>query len=178
MPPDLEVRAGDLFCVRSAGPLSYAIMAVERFNSKDDRAEFGHSGVITDALGSTFEALTTLRYGSLDRYSGKPMLIARPVLKLTRAPVQRFDRQAAINRVISEHQGQVYPFWRILLHLVPPASKYLSVAGKWLVCSEVVAKVESRMGVLSGPYAGRNPDDLADRWRIAWTHQVLYDGVW
>ncbi|MDX9894349.1 MAG: hypothetical protein RBS34_02820 [Desulfofustis sp.] len=178
MPADIELRAGDLFCVRSAGLLSFAILAVERFNAKDDRAEFGHSGVIVDALGSTFEALATLRYGSLDRYRGKHVLIARPVLKVSRSPVQRYDRQAAINRVIREHQGQIYPFWRIPLHLVPPASKYLSVAGRWLVCSEVVAKTESYMGVLSGPYAGRNPDDLADRWRLSWTHQVLFDGVW
>jgi hypothetical protein len=178
MPPDVELRPGDLFCVRSAGLLSYAIMAVERFNSEDDAAEFGHSGVIIDAHGSTFEALTTLRYGSLERYRGKKLLIARPSLKLSRAPVQRFDRQAAINRVIREHRGQIYPFWRIPLHLVPPASKYLSVAGRWLVCSEVVAKTELYMGVLAGPYTGRNPDDLADRWRVSWTHQVLFDGVW
>jgi hypothetical protein len=178
MAPDIELRAGDLFCVRSVGLLSYAILAVERFNSKDDRAEFGHSGVIIDAYGSTFEALTTLRYGSLDRYRGKKMLIARPVKKLSQAPVQRFDRQAAINRVIREHRGQIYPFWRIPLHLVPPTAKYLSVSGRWLVCSEVVAKVESFIGVMSGPYTGRNPDDLADRWRVSWTHQVLFDGVW
>ncbi len=178
MAPAIDLRAGDLFCVRSAGLLSYAIMAVERFNSKDDKAEFGHSGIIVDAQGSTFEALTTLRYGSIDRYRGQHLLIARPVLKISRSPVQLFDRHAAINRVIREHQGQIYPFWRIALHLVPPVAKYLSVDGRWLVCSEITAKAEVYMGVLSGPYAGRNPDDLADRWRVSWTHQVLFDGRW
>ncbi len=174
----VKVQAGDLFCVRSAGPLSYAILAVERFNSKDNRAEFGHSGVILDSLGSTFEARSTLGYGSLDRYLGKPMLIARPVLKLSRAPLLRYERQRAINLVITQHLGQIYPFWRIFLHLVPPASKYLTAGGRWLVCSEVTAKVESLMGVLSGPYTGRNPDDLADRWRISWAHEVIFDGCW
>lgn len=178
MQPDLQLRAGDLFCVRSAGLLSYAIIAVERWNSKDDKAEFGHSGIIVDVQGNTFEALTTLRYGSLESYRGKHMLIARPVKKLCESPVQYIDRHKAINRVIREHQGQFYPFWRIALHLVPPAAKYLSVEGRWLVCSEITAKAEVYMGVLSGPYAGRNPDDLADRWRVSWTHQVVFDGVW
>ncbi|MDX9896715.1 MAG: hypothetical protein RBS34_14795 [Desulfofustis sp.] len=178
MPSDIELQAGDLFCVRSAGPLSWAIIAVEKFHAKDNRAEFGHSGVITDRLGSTFEALATMRHGSLDRYRGRRLLIARPVRRTDGEMVRIYHRQAAINRIIREHRGQIYPFWRIALHLIPPASKYLSLAGSRLVCSELTAKAEVLMGTLHVPYTGRNPDDLADRWRYAWTHQVIYDGVW
>lgn len=172
------LKAGDLFCVNSAGPLSTAIKVVERVHAVDNEASYGHAGIVISPDGATFEALARIGIYHLDRYLGQQILIARPVYRLDTTRIKSNDRLVALNQVMKRHKGKLYPFWRIPLFLLPPLAKYLSAGGRFLVCSELNAYYESLLDTISGPYTGRMPDDLADRWRTSWTHKIIYQGLW
>lgn len=172
-----ELQAGDVFCVDSAGPLSSVIKAIERFNSKDNAADYGHAGIIIDPHGGTFEALATLRYGDISRYAGRRVLIARPMRSTSQGYITLSKKQAQINQIIRDHRGQIYPAWRLLFHLVPPLAKYLSF-GSYLVCSELVAKYLNLIDARTGPCSGINPDDLADKWIDSSRFKIIFSGTW
>lgn len=173
-----RLQAGDVFCVSTAGPLSYLIRAIERFWAEDDKAEFGHAGIITGEQGATFEALVKAKHSNLDRYKGKHVLVARPVKAIDSGVLMRAQKIKAINRLIQDHEGQWYPFWRLTLHMIPPLAKYISYGGRFLVCSEIAAKYENFIGTRNGPYTGINPDDLADGWRSNKNYLIIHDDTW
>ncbi len=173
-----RLQAGDVFCVTTAGPLSIVIRAIERFCSEDDKAEFGHTGIITGEHGATFEALTRARHSNIDRYKGKPVLVARPMRSIDRAVIMRAKKIKAIEQLANEYEGKWYPIWRLILHMVPPLAKYISYGGKFLVCSELTAKYENLIGTRQGPYTGVNPDDLGDGWRSDKNYIIIHDDTW
>lgn len=113
----------------------------------------------------------------LATYAGQRIIIARPLVPdSVEYGTGLLCKYRALAEV-SNHLGQWYPAWRLLLHLAPPLAKYLS-NGRNLVCSELVAKYLTLIGTRSGPYTGINPDTLADMW-IAWRNfEVVYEGVW
>lgn len=176
-----QVQRGDMFLVRSAGIISRMIIAVEWFHSKDSRAHFGHSGIITSEKGDTLEALWTFRAGNLSRYRGQQMLIVRPIRSLNKGRIE----PELVDRALKEMRtslGRIYPVWRIPLHLVPALAKFASWKRYHLVCSEQVARYEHLIGFRDGPCTGINPDDLEDRWRLLCLGgvmcQVVFDGKW
>lgn len=173
-----RLQAGDVFCVTIAGPLSIVIRAIEKFWAEDDKAEFGHAGIITGEHGATFEALSRCRHSNLDRYKGKHVLVARPIRSTDGGVIMRADKIKAIKHLASEHEGQWYPFWRLILHMLPPLPKYKSFSGRFLVCSEIVAKYEYLIATRQGPFTGINPDDLGDRWRSDKNYIILHDDTW
>jgi hypothetical protein len=159
--------------------MSYAILAIEWFHSQDNEAKYGHAGIIVDSSGMTFEAKTTLRYGHISNYTGREIFITRPGIcsneedyKLV--PQERWN--CALYSLVKQHKGQIYPFWRLFLHLAPALAKFMSINGNRLVCSELVAKAEWLVGIRRGPYSGVNPDNLADRWRIGRHYRTVFKG--
>jgi hypothetical protein len=176
-PPILQ--PGDIFVAEgSMGLVSAAIRAAERFWSADNEAHHGHAGIVTDISGQTLEALWTVRQGHLSRYSGQLVLIARPTATIfSGASINPVVVKMALDAIAAEHLGRIYPVWRLPLHLVPPLAKYCHL-GRWLVCSELVAKYLVYIAARCEPYTGVNPDTLADEW-VRWKNfDVLYQGEW
>ena len=164
----MELKPGDIFGTANPMWLGRAINCVQKINSTDNHSEYSHSGIILDEAGATFESLWTIRKSHINNYIGKKVLIGRNV-KITPA-----SHAIGIAGVF-KHEGQLYPFWRLPLHLVRPLAKYLSV-GKFPVCSELVGKYLYKQGLLS-TWKGRNPDDIADmihQWK-EW--EIVFEGV-
>ena len=171
----VDVRPGDVFCSANPWAVGRLIQAAERFWSRDNHVEYGHAGIITGASGETLEALWTVKHSTLSAYSGKPVLIARPLARLDRSVTLNMDM--AINRTEEEHLRQGYPIWRLVFHLIPPLAKYVA-SKKFLVCSELVAKYLFYIGARHGQYMGTNPDTLADEWDKWRNFEVIFKGVW
>lgn len=176
MPIDLQ--PGDVFCVDGNMFLvSRLIRWAEIFVSQDNDAHYGHAGIITSSLGTTIEALWTVKRSTLDAYVGQRIIIARPLVPDSMEHGLGVMRKHRALAEVSWHLGRWYPVWRLMLHLAPPLAKYLST-GNNLVCSELVAKYLTLIGSRSGPFAGINPDTLADMF-VAWKNfDVVYEGIW
>ena len=176
----LALQRGDVFvCQGSMGVVSAAIRGAQRILSRDNRADYGHAGIITSATGQTLEALWTVRRGHLDAYAGQRILLARPTGTVfrPREPVSLRTRDQALDLIEAQYLGRVYPLWRLPLHLVPWLAKYAST-GRWLVCSELVAKYLTLIAARDLVFCGINPDTLADEW-VCWRNfDVLYEGQW
>ncbi|MCP4627319.1 MAG: hypothetical protein GY850_27970, partial [bacterium] len=153
------LKPGDIFCSKNPMALGKAIAAVETFWSADNHAQYGHAGIITSQTGNTLEALWTVKSQNLWKaYKGSKVLIGRNV-----------DMGPSLFKHgmegIRKHKGQLYPFWRLALCIVPPLSKYLKFSGK-LVCSELTGKFLYEAGFSAWEqYHGLTPDHVADRIR-------------
>lgn len=173
-----NVRLGDVFVTSNDTKLGFLIRLAEKFWAKDGKARFGHAGIILDSRGTTFEALPDgLKYSTLDEYCGSEVMITRPVQSLTHNPILRLNKAIALRKVVACHLGQKYPYWRILLHIIPPLARRIS-KGERLVCSELTAKYLREIGAWGEVVAGINPDDLADAFEVRDSFDVIFDGVW
>ena len=107
------------------------------------------------------------------------MLIARPTASLYRpqVPISLRTRDLALEQIERQHLGRVYPVWRLPLHLVPWVAKYATV-GRWLVCSELVAKYLTLIAARYLVFTGIAPDTLADEWSCWRNFEVLLEGEW
>lgn len=172
----LDLRLGDVFAVNSGSPIAKAINKVSGFNSADGVSTFNHAGIITDNgilpgsdLIQTFEALRKLELYSLQRYSGREIIIARP-------SATDSVKRISLLRIVQRHKGQGYPWWRIPLHLYPPLARKVSYKGKYLVCSELVAKYELYLGIRNLDFTGATPDKLAEEWEHWRDFEIIYKG--
>lgn len=176
----ITLQRGDVFvCAGSMGGVSAAIRWAQKLLSRDNRADYGHAGIITSARGETLEALWTVRHGHLDHYLGQRLMIARPTTSLYRpqVPISLRTRDLALEQIERQYLGRIYPVWRLPLHLVPWVAKYATV-GRWLVCSELTAKYLTLIAARDLVYTGIAPDTLADEW-VCWRNfEVLYEGEW
>lgn len=170
-----QVLPGDVFCTANPWIVGRMINAAEKVWSKDNRAEYGHAGIIIDTAGTTLEALVTVRHGALSDYKDKPIMIARPTTQMDGPSINNIP--LAISRVEGNHLGQWYPAWRLILHLFPPLAKYVA-SKKFLVCSELVAKYLFYLGARHSQYMGTNPDTLADEWKRWRNFEIIFEGVW
>lgn len=176
----IALQRGDVFvCEGNMGVVSAAIRGAQKILSRDNRADYGHAGIVTSARGETLEALWTVRHGNLDAYAGQRVLVARPVGTVFRPsePVSLRIRDQALDLIERQYLGRVYPLWRLPLHLVPWLAKYAST-GRWLVCSELVAKYLVFIAARDTVYAGIAPDTLADEWQCFHNFDVLFEGTW
>jgi len=172
------LQPGDVFCVTgSMRGVSWLIRLAEKFWSTDNKASYGHAGIILDQSGKTFEVLWTARQSDLSSYSGQEIIIARPtVLYGTHIPISPKAVQDTLKTIIDVTQGLPYPVHRLFLHLVPPLAKYASL-GRWKVCSELVAEYLKQLGARPFIASGVNPDTLADMF-VEWKNfDVIYEGV-
>jgi len=175
---DITLRPGDECCVENYGIVATGIDIAQKFNSKDNESTYTHAFLLTDRHGSTLEACKTVcRQNMFEVYRGRKIIIARPMMDLAGNNITRKQILAALEVLAAEHEGQVYPFWRIPLHIIPPLAKYVSWGGRFLVCSELTAKNAYLVGARHGQFAGATPDDRADEYRRWKNYRVLYEGV-
>jgi hypothetical protein len=165
----IELKPGDIFCSASNGILGKSIRWFERLFAIDDSAIFNHAGIITSCSGDTVEALSRgVVESHVSEYYGKRVLVGRHTRMNQGAFLRGFEE-------IAPEIGDVYPFWRLVLHAIPGASKWIA-SGKWFVCSELTAKFLNK-AVDFHDWAGVTPDYLADavmRWRV---FDIVADGV-
>ena len=182
---DLNLQLGDFFATRNPQMLGRGINAVQTWWSKDGKSEYSHAGIIIDKYGTTFEALWTLKRQDLFKaYAGEKVCIARWI-----GMTEEIARDA-LEVLIGEHEGKLYPAWRLILQMIPPVAKYTSWGGRFVVCSELVAKFlyliyreggyKDKHGYKwprHSHYCGSNPDMLADEWHRWMDYIVVFEGI-
>jgi len=163
----MKLQPGDIFLTNNPMALGRAINFVQKLNSSDNQSKYSHAGIITSEGGDTFESLWTIRQSTLLPYKNHEILIGRNV-------DMTLDLYQLGWKAVKQHKGQMYPFWRLPLHLLPATSKIGS--GNWPVCSELVCKFLEACDLV-GFWKGKNPDNVADmiiRWK-GWS--TVFEGV-
>jgi hypothetical protein len=177
----VNLEIGDVFLTENSAFLGDIINFWQKLESHDDKSVYSHAGIILSKDGQTFEALNTgIKQSALSKRVGQKVLIARPVHEVE-APfwdISEFCKVRAIDQLLRDYDGRIYPYWRIAFQLIPFASKYISAHGKFLVCSELVAKYLSLIGARYEHYLGATPDDLHDEWRFWKNFDIIYEGVY
>ena len=158
----INLQRGDFFCVTNHSLLQSGIKAVSGAMAIDNKAEYGHAGIITSSYGGTFEAVTTYsRHNLWARYAGCDVLIGR---HRGMTQFKHVDGMEAIKGL----EGHMYPFFRLALWLVPFIPKYI----KWgrPVCSEMCFMYGRAAKLKDMDYCwGVSPDYMADaiqRWDV------------
>ena len=183
--PQLILRPGDLFATRNPQALGRAINAVQIWWAKDGESMYSHAGIILDEKGTTFEATWTLKRQNLfEAYAGDKVCIARYAAMTDEIAKQAFDE------LMQEHEGKMYPAWRLFFHIVPPIAKYATWGGKFIVCSELVAKFLYIVYQQNGwtdqygtkwprhsHYCGANPDMLSDEWHRWKSYKIVFEDI-
>jgi hypothetical protein len=164
------LRAGDIFVVESKSWLARAIRFVERSRDVGADAKYNHAGIIYSPGGLTFEALVRIRYAHLDDYDGLPVMIGRPLS----ATPDDIDR--ALNHVLS-HDGELYPFIRLIWHLLGVAHM---IRSEKVVCSELAAEAIyfATRSAKFKTWHGYDPAEIAcvlEEWKMI---GVIYKGKW
>lgn len=164
---EITVQEGDIFLVEANPLMSPLTNFIQRWWSKDDTSTFGHSGIIVDEEGNTFESRWKVGSNNLfEHYKGKNVLIAR---------ILNFDDQRffSVMESLEQHRGEWFPASRMVLHAFRLAKIF-----HWhkLVCSELVAKYLFLMGVRHHHYFGTNVDDLEEELRYWKCYLIIYDG--
>ena len=180
----LHLKPMDQFATRNPNALGRAINAVQTIWSRDGKATYSHTGIILDPKGTTFEALWTIRKGSIWDYVGEKVCIAR-----WGGMTDEIAKQA-LDTLMEEQEGRWYPAWRVPLHIVPPLAKYLTWGGKFNVCSETNGKSLYITHLQNGwideygekwprhsHYCGANPDMLSDEWHRWRGWNIIFEGM-
>lgn len=176
LPNGAEMKTGDVFCCTGSMKfVSAAIRIIEKFQSKDNEAIYGHSGIVANDSGLILDTLWRVQWNRLDEYRGQQVLVARPTTTPSGYKITEETKKAALDAIAKEGLGRMYPAYRFILHLLKPVAKYVST-GKYLVCSERTAKYLAAIAARGEVYAGINPDDLADEWRRWKNFDVIYEG--
>ena len=148
------IRPGDIFVVKRPTFFSNAIARTCEFWAIDGSAEYSHSGIILSADGTTFEARRRTGQYHMNDFRGLPILIGRHKDMTAKMASLHFPA------LILDYDGDVYPWWRILLHMIPILSRKIGTGGH-LVCSELSARFLYDCGFLP-TFLGYNPDHIAD----------------
>lgn len=171
----MTLLPGDVFCVHgNMGVVSWGIRSVERFHSRDNEATYGHSGIILDRNGNTFEQLWTATTKNISQYIGSKLIVARPTNSLNENEIDESKKLLCMRVLQDKHKGQFYPVHRLALHLIPPAAKYVS-CGSRVVCSELVAKYLYNINARHAVYTGVSPDTLADEWHHWSNYDIIFE---
>ena len=167
-----ELKQGDIFATRNPMALGRFINFFQKLWSKDNKSKYSHAGIVTDGLrGITFESLTRITYGNLDKYRGKEIIIARYTNMTPERYLMGWASIKHLNR-------KIYPYHRLPLYLIPFMAKYVHITNR-PVCSELVAMFLYHAGLRKSKYYfGINPDDLVDRWKIHKNIDIIYEGLW
>ncbi len=125
------LKPGDVFLSENTMVIGDIISQMERVRARDNNALYSHAGIILDDIGTTYEALQSVRNDNLfSRYRGKKVLVARYKLM----DKNRFDFAYTM---VKSHNGNWYPVHRLFLHLLNVA-KYIHQDS--VVCSELTAR--------------------------------------
>lgn len=165
---ELKLNPGDQFLAYNSKWLQPIIKTVQKFWSKDNKAIYGHAGIILDSFGTTYESLWRVKTRNLYKeYEGKKVLIAR-YNNMTISKVN-----SAMMHIRNQHDNDFYPVYRFLFFAFPPLAR---VSSNKLVCSELVAKFLWYCGIMEY-YNGVNPDDLHDEYRKTSGWTIIYEGI-
>ncbi len=164
-----HLKKGDIFFVSQPSVLGSMINWAQRLLSSDNVARYNHSGITIDDKGTTFEALWRAEsHNFFERYEGKQVLIAR-----MDAPLRKIH--AAVEKVVMEDEGNIYPIHRFIFLIAPPLAKYTGTNRS--VCSEISAKMAYYAGVRHQYYQGTTPDKLVDEVRHWKEYTIPFEGV-
>lgn len=163
-----KVQPGDIFCTKNPMWLGRAINAVQKIWADDAESTYSHSGIIINKFGTTIESLWRVKSQALfEAYKGQKVLIGRCELM---TPVAF----AGGREKIKTHDNDIYPFYRLFFHLIPPLARHINLGR--VVCSELTAKFLVGAGIFNN-YKGVNPDTIADTIRNYKTWKIIYEGV-
>lgn len=166
-----ELEPGMVFATNNPQGVGTIIEFMEKWMSHDLHADYGHTGIIQNELGLTFEAVWRItEQNFFQAYKGQRVLIARPI-------ADTMQKQVALEVCKEAYLGGIYPLWRLPLFLIPPIARRISYKGKFVVCSELTAKFLYLCGVRHGVFMGTNPDDLVDEWRRWRDFDIVWEGV-
>ena len=177
---DLKLQTGDVFC--TGNPQSKFVGAGIKFfeilYSKDNKAEFGHSGIILNSKGTTFEALWKVKSQCIYKdYVGQNVIIARPILDLNGNTLVTRDKRSAILEITNKYKGKWYPAWRLGMFMFGPLlPKYIHFLSK-PVCSELTACYLAKIGARYKSFWGVMPDTLADEFERWSNYTVIFKGT-
>ena len=164
----MDLKPGDLFLTASSGFLYRIIMAIQRFWSQDDQAQYSHAGIVLNQNGDIFEATGKgITEGSFYDHAGKPVLIAR------HSDMDLALFQHAFEKIY-KLRGNPYPVHRLFFHLFPPIAKYWGVG--MAVCSELVAEFLYFADILDY-WMGVNPEELEEIFRHWKDFEIVYEGI-
>lgn len=176
----MDIQRGDVFGIddpqsRILGP---GIRIIEKVHSKDNKAIYHHSGIITDSEGGTIEALWTIRKQFIPvDYTGKRIIIARPTHTLAGDELTAVRKNYILSQLEIKYKGMWYPGWRLPLHIFPVLAKYIHFLGM-PVCSEFTAMYLGLLGArYEGQHWGVNPDTLADEWNRWKNFKIIFEGI-
>lgn len=160
----MQLNKGDIVLSRNPMRLGLAINAVQKFWSVDDASKYSHALIIVNEIGTTLEALWTVKNQNLfEDYKDAELIIGRN---------SKLNVEQGLAG-ISKHKGQWYPFYRLLFMLVPPVGKYLHFGR--LVCSELVCKFLNKAG-LDIEWHGKNPDNIHDMMKNGRDWEIIFEG--
>jgi len=167
----IDLKHCDFFATANpSAVLGCGISAVQKWNSRDNQSLYTHAGIIINPEGDMIESLWKVEVNNLfERYTGRQVVIAR----YTELEERRWEKAFLM---LLDHVGDIYPWWRLPLHVVPPLAKYLSFTGM-PVCSELVAKTEYYVGARHRWWAGTCPDTLSDEWHRWRNFEIVFEGV-
>jgi len=171
----ISLCPGDIFLSRNPMRFGKTICFMERIWSKDNCAEYGHSGIVTSTRGRVLESSWKVQIGNLKHYEYKKVLIAR--YKFIKPDKFKF----ALETVARKHLGQWYPVHRLLLHALNIAQ---FVHWKKVTCAELTVQFLHLLCRDENLYEfehwyGWTPDDLHDVFR-RWTgfFDIIFEGEW
>jgi hypothetical protein len=170
----LFLNAGDIVLTRNPNWFGKIINFIEAMQSLDHRSRYGHSLIIVNGAGTTFEALAPrIRYRNFwECYVGTDVCVGR-------WNTLDHDRFTKGFQAVAKHEGQPYPTWRLFLHLLGLAKV---VHWKIPVCSELCVKFLNYALRDDNMYEfdhwfGWQPDDLYHAMR-AWKHfDIIFEGT-
>lgn len=167
----MQLQPGDIFASSNPQMLGRLIDFIETIKSRDNDAEYGHTGIIIKEDGTTVEALWSIKSQNLfEAYKGTKVVIARWTGMTPESYQKGFD-------AIKCHIGSTYPYYRLLLHALGIGK---IIHFKTPVCSELTQKFLINAGAttISGKtFWGLTPDNLVDEWRISKFFQLIYEGT-
>lgn len=164
------LKPGDVFAVDVGNILDSIINFGQRLYSHDDKSEYPHCGIIKNAQGVTFESGWHIKEYNMCDCVGHKVIIAR----YHEMDIVKF--QIAYENLFKEYNGDLYPFWRLPMHLLPFVAKYVHLLDR-PVCSELVAKFLFLSGVRQPCYMGTNVDTLVDEWKNFKEVDVVFEGI-
>lgn len=177
---DIKLETGDVFCTSNPQSkfIGIGIKLFQKLWAKDGEAEFGHSGIILNSKGKTFEALWKVRSQNIYKdYKGQNVIIARPTHTMTNEIIYISEKRKVILNLVKEYVGKWYPVWRLPMFMLGPIfPKYIHILGK-PVCSELTAKYLASIKARYPLFWGTDPDNLADEFVVWKNYDVIYKGI-
>lgn len=167
-PPD-ALKPGDIILFAGRSFRAKVINFFQSLFAKSGRSIYNHAALVTSAEGDILHATRwRIKHTSLrKRYRRSQVMI----LRWRHLTLDRLRRGMA---EVGPMLGRPFAFWRQLLHAVRLGWLFY---GKYVVCSELVAKFLSAAGARARHWAGTNVNDLYEEFTGNPSHyQVVYQG--